>query len=280
MRSHCFMLFAFITLGSTTPATAGTVQTMTRAEFIGGLQTRFSAIDTNRDGFLTVNEIQAAQQKELARSRAAELLKAEGKFNRLDANHDGQVSKTEFLATAPPLQPRQTVQQIMDAFDSNKDGKISTQEYETRALANFNNSPNRHKVAQAQFVANLHAQLSVMDSNHDGYLEPNEIAGEQQKALVRERADELQRFDAEFNRVDANHDGQISKSEFIVLAPPANVTETTQQMISAVDSNKDGKISLQEYEARPVSNFDRLDANHDGVVTSQEIAAAGSQRKQ
>jgi hypothetical protein len=45
-------------------------------------------------------------------------------------------------------------------------------------------------------------------------------------------------------------------------------------MIAAMDTNKDGKISAAEYRAQPLANFDKADANHDGVLTAQELAAA------
>jgi Ca2+-binding EF-hand superfamily protein len=287
MGRHYLMLIATISIASPAFAAvsppAGTPQlpqTLTRAEFLANLQTRFNAIDTNHNGYLETNEIAAAQQQELGRAHVAELRQLEGKFNRVDNNHDGQLSKGEFMAAAPPARARETAQQVMGGFDSNKDGKISAQEFETRSLANFNKTANSHKqITQPQFLANLHAQLSAMDSNHDGYLEPNEIGDAQQKELGRARAAELQRFEAEFNRIDANRDGQVSKAEFMAVAPPAHPTETPQQMIGALDSNKDGKISLQEYGAKPLANFDKLDANHDGIVTPQEIEAARAARK-
>jgi Ca2+-binding EF-hand superfamily protein len=282
LASHYLMLIATITIaspafaGAAAPAPAATGESpkaLTRAEFLTNLHARFNAIDTNQDRYLETNEIAAAQQRELQRARAGALRKLEGKFNQLDANHDGQLSKAEFI-TAPRLRAHQTVQQIVGAFDSSKDGKISAQEYETRALADFNKTANSHKqVTQTQFLANLHARFNAMDSNHDGYLEATEIVAAQQKDLQAGTA-EQQHLEAEFNQIDSNHDGQISKSEFMAFAPPAHPTETVQQMIGALDPSKDGKISVQEYDAKPLANFDRLDANHDGIITPQEIEAA------
>jgi Ca2+-binding EF-hand superfamily protein len=93
------------------------------------------------------------------------------------------------------------------------------------------------------------------------------------------RAAELQRLEAEFNRLDTNHDGQLSKAEFMAAAPPVRARETPQQLIAAMDGNKDGKISLQEYEAAPLSNFNKLDTNHDGTVSPQEMQAARPKKR-
>lgn len=129
-------------------------------------------------------------------------------------------------------------------------------------------------VSRAQFLANIQARFNAIDTNHDGYLEANEVAAFQQKQLEQLRALEMQKLEAEFNRLDTNRDGQLSKAEFMAAAPPVQPRETPQQIIGSVDSNKDGKVSLQEYEAGPLANFNRLDANHDGTVTPQEVQAA------
>lgn len=131
-------------------------------------------------------------------------------------------------------------------------------------------------VTRAQFLANVQARFNALDTNHDGVLDANEVAAAQQKQLQQERAIEQQRLEAEFNRLDTNHDGQLSKAEFMAALPPVQPRETPQQIIGAIDSNKDGKVSLQEYQAGPLATFNKLDLNHDGVLTQQEIEAARS----
>ena len=113
--------------GAAAPAAAMPKPT-TRAEFVGNLQARFNAADTNHDGVLDANEISAVAQKQLQQARAAEQQRLEAEFTKLDTNHDGQLSKAEFMAAAPPVQLRVTPQQIITAMDSNKDAKVSLQE--------------------------------------------------------------------------------------------------------------------------------------------------------
>lgn len=131
---------------------------------------------------------------------------------------------------------------------------------------------------RAEFVAGIKARFDAIDTNHDGVLDANEIAAWQQKELQQARAVEQQRLEAEFNRLDTNHDGQLSKAEFMAAAPPLQSRQTPQQLIAGVDSNKDGKVSLQEFEAGPLANFNKLDTNHDGVVSPQEMQAARTAR--
>jgi Ca2+-binding EF-hand superfamily protein len=46
-------------------------------------------------------------------------------------------------------------------------------------------------------------------------------------------------------------------------------------MIARFDGNHDGSISLVEYRAGTLANFDRLDADKDGVVTAAEMRTGG-----
>jgi Ca2+-binding EF-hand superfamily protein len=43
--------------------------------------------------------------------------------------------------------------------------------------------------------------------------------------------------------------------------------------MEAMDANKDGVVTRDEFLAHPSQMFDRLDANHDGKVTRDELAA-------
>lgn len=133
--------------------------------------------------------------------------------------------------------------------------------------------------SRQQFMATLQARFNAIDTNHDGMIEPAELAAAQQKEVEQARLVEQRRLDAEFTRLDTNHDGQLSKSEFMASAPPLHPRNTPQQIIAAMDSNKDGKISVQEFEARPLASFEKLDTNHDGTVTAAEIQAARAARQ-
>ena len=77
------------------------------------LAKNFEAIDANKDGQVTADEMRAFHEK-----RRAEHMK------KVDANGDGLISKAEAQANAPRLFEH------FDQLDVNKDGQLSKQEME------------------------------------------------------------------------------------------------------------------------------------------------------
>jgi Ca2+-binding EF-hand superfamily protein len=107
---------------------------------------------------------------------------------------------------------------------------------------------------------------------------------------------------AMFDRLDANHDGNISRQEFMAAQPrpqerrvmifrngpdggpgaPGAPGEPGMKMrmhgmggfgghlFEMADSNRDGRVSLQEAEAAALAHFDKADLNHDGKITPEE----------
>lgn len=64
---------------------------LSRAEFVNQRVERLTAMDTNRDGSVSVEESRAAMQARMA-------ARADTRFDRLDADNDGAVSRAEFDA--------------------------------------------------------------------------------------------------------------------------------------------------------------------------------------
>ena len=138
-----------------TPAGPGdeTPGAMTKAEFLKGMETRFAAIDANKDGFLTRDEIAAVQANALQRATAAREQRMEAEFKKLDTNNNGALDLAEFKAAAPAVRPAGTPETMVTQLDANKDGKVSPVEYRTPPLANFDK----------------------MDANKDGTITPQEL---------------------------------------------------------------------------------------------------------
>ena len=103
---------------------------------------------------------------------------------------------------------------------------------------------------------------------------------------------------AAFDRADADHDGRVSRAEFIasrsarfaemdrnqdgvidrddfgrILKFRPQAATRIDHFIAAADANHDGKVTRAEFDAAPPVLFHRADANRDGILDRDELAA-------
>jgi Ca2+-binding EF-hand superfamily protein len=126
-------------------------------------------------------------------------------------------------------------------------------------------------IPRTQFIADMDTQFRKMDADKNGLLSRVEIEQFQKLTAI---AEAQARNRALFAQLDADRNGQLSPAEFSKVtapSPPANATP----MLSREDGNRDGQISLVEHRTATLANFDRLDADKDGIVTPAEMKAGG-----
>jgi Ca2+-binding EF-hand superfamily protein len=134
-------------------------QPITRTSFMQKIDSAFTGVDTNKDGFTDRAEIEAAEAKALAARKTVVLKERERAFQRLDSNKDGLLSLAEFNAIiAAQALPKANATPLLNKLDTNKDGKISLSENRAPAMAQFDRA----------------------DTNKDGT-----ISAAEQKALVK-----------------------------------------------------------------------------------------------
>jgi Ca2+-binding EF-hand superfamily protein len=140
-------------LASTALAQANAPKPVSRADFVKTVDNRFNAIDTNHDGFLSKQEMAAEEQRAIQQLTQARDQKMQAEFKQLDTNHDGQLSLQEFMAAAPQIKINETPDQALQALDTNHDGKLGPDEFRAPQLAKFQKA----------------------DLNHDGVVTPDEL---------------------------------------------------------------------------------------------------------
>ncbi len=119
--------------------------------------------------------------------------------------------------------------------------------------------------AFAQTRPNMEALFEQADTNHDGKVTKDEF--------LAARA-------AQFASFDRNGDGYIDEQDF-----PKRMMAMSQahahfaELLKQFDTNGDGRISRQEFTQGPTPIFDQADADHDGVLNAQELAAAKEMAK-
>ena len=129
-------------------------------------------------------------------------------------------------------------------------------------------------IPRSSFIANMDTQFKVIDADKDGVLTAAEIEKSQQATTDLRNAAKAQLL---FGQLDSDKNGQLSPAEFARIPLPG-IKPDAKPMIARMDLNKDGKVTLVEYRGGTLVNFDRLDADKDGIVSGAEMKASGIAR--
>lgn len=92
---------------------------VSKGEYVDFYSRQFDAMDANKDGKLTLDEMNAGHKMATDNSATSHL---DILFNAADTNHDGYLDRKE--AEAMPM-----LSMYFDEVDANKDGKVTRQEY-------------------------------------------------------------------------------------------------------------------------------------------------------
>lgn len=125
-------------------------------------------------------------------------------------------------------------------------------------------------VSRVVYMSRVDSAFGAVDTNKDGYTDRAEIEAAEGKALAARKAQMLKQREASFRQMDKDKNGSLSLQEFNAAAmgqaPKADATARLKRL----DTNKDGKISMVESRAPAEAQFARLDANKDGVLSVEE----------
>jgi Ca2+-binding EF-hand superfamily protein len=188
----------------------------------GAPLSHFDRLDTNRDGFLSRGELEAAG---ITLHAAVAVESAETAFHRLDVNRDGFLSRAEADSTLAGVPGAS-----FDASDSNRDGFLSL----TEAMPHLRWLESRNTAGSMSFEA--------LDRDRDGFLtraEADPLLRSAQFAGGRYVVAPVPASVAvSFDRLDANRDGFLSRIEASTIANPPT--------FDRYDVNRDGFLSRAE----------------------------------
>ncbi len=134
--------------------TAQPQQTPRRADLVKRLEGNFAAVDANHDGAISTEELTASLTAAAKNFDDAAQKRRSAAFDRLDVDHNGQISRQEWAAMpgGRKVLPGNAGNDIAK-LDKNGDQRLSLAEFSANALALFDRA----------------------DTNHDGILQDNEL---------------------------------------------------------------------------------------------------------
>lgn len=227
----------------------------------------FTHLDRNADGKL--DNVEVPQQM----------------INDFDDDSSGDVDLTEFTAHWKPPLPLDP-DMAFAALDKNSDGVIDSTETNAQMITDMDDDSSGD-IDLTEFKAHYKPaehEFNKLDKNQDGVLDNVEVP----QRMINDFDDDnsgdvdLTEFtshwkpqppqgpgpqgtpDDHFNHLDLNSDGELDS------------TEVPAGMITTMDDDSNGSISLAEFKAHPPKQpnpddaFDNLDANSDGKLDSNE----------
>ncbi|MDB5697379.1 MAG: hypothetical protein JWN69_183 [Alphaproteobacteria bacterium] len=84
----------------------------------------------------------------------------------------------------------------------------------------------------------------------------------------------------QFGEMDSNHDGRVGPAEFAAFRArqgsksKLGLGHVGSRWFEKADANRDGRVTLQEAQVRPLRFFDMADVNHDGTASIEEQSLA------
>jgi Ca2+-binding EF-hand superfamily protein len=224
----------------------------------------FDKLDANHDGQITSDEVPEEQRR---------------LFNRLlrqgDSNHDGKLSRAEFLGAKDDAPPANADAKPAETSPGDRRPEAGTGPRPFGGPGGGAGGAGNGQFGGGQFMMGI-ALLHALDTNGDGVLDASEIAAAA----------------ASLKKLDTNSDGEISRDEMRAAVPPAmmenlragapgagggipggNPEAAMARLMSQFDTNKDGKLEKSELPPRLQEQFDELDRNHDGSLDESETRA-------
>lgn len=248
-------------------------------EFGGGRHgiMRLARHDADRDGTVTLDEF--------LKSRT-------DRFTELDKNTDGTLDADELTASMRE-KSEHGMRMMLARIDADGDGKMTKDEMSDMRGHRYGRHGygGRHFERGEGYGRGRGARdddFGDRDDSADTGEASKPATPDAQAAAPGEQDDERgfgrhgrrgERHGRMFQRMDANSDGIIDKADLEARVGEA-IAYAKRQRMHVLDKDKDGKVSKDEFTARPRQRFADFDLDGDGKITSTDLPPRVAERWQ
>jgi Ca2+-binding EF-hand superfamily protein len=177
----------------------------------------------------------------LAATSAATPEQQQMRFQAMDENRDGRISRSEWRGST----------QSFRRHDWNGDGMLSGDEVRPGASREWGEEDDFDQTRRPEFRNWTERGFTTLDRNRDDRIQRTEWF-----------------YDREgFVRADRNGDGVLTRAEFL----GSDVDADREDRFEYLDVNNNGRVERSEWHASRDA-FDWLDRNNDGVLSRNEVA--------
>lgn len=198
---------------------------------------------------LALSVVALSSQVLLASSTDEQARAARMRFEAMDRNSDGQISREEWKGSA----------RSFSVHDWNGDGRLSGDEVRIGARRNNQQEVADHVPGRAERYLNWTAAgFTSLDHNRDNRIDGSEW-----------------HYDLEsFRRADSNRDDVLTRAEFI---GEGDEDDDREDSFDDLDVNNNGLVERDEWHAS-TTMFNVLDRNRDGVLSRFEVVGSSPSR--
>jgi Ca2+-binding EF-hand superfamily protein len=80
-----------------------------------------------------------------------------------------------------------------------------------------------------------------------------------------------------FDHMDTNKDGVVTADELKALPASTKHPQMGGNFMAKFDTDKDGKVTKQEWDTKRTAGFDAADKNHDGSIDKDEFTSGAQE---
>ena len=238
---------------------------------------RFNHTDENQDSIVNeeeyVFEYQNKLDTQLRKDRKGQVRQTNLRFNALDKNKNAMMEWQEYEASRL---------RSFTHYDVNKDGNIDAQDPEPANNLGSGDNANMLKqqlekrrdqqlasAKKSTSMLSTHTRkgmFSMYDSNQDGTISKVEYQ---------------QRLRADFDLTDEDNNAWVSRDEYLFeyqnridkqVAKTRNAAiKQTYVRFGVLDKNKDGQMTIEEYQFSGHRSFNRWDSDKNNIVSMSEL---------